>query len=169
MGNTPQICLDYKESEECESDALNVAQNPNNPGWTDPPGCNSYYNDSVVRCSCAWNGTIEEGNCVLKKESPQSSGGGNGQACTHAKCTYTAAPASECVNGYATVYLATNYTKGDCVGGITEEQCLAGGGERIILCGRPSIALSFFDKWQFISAILVILVIYLIIYAKKRK
>lgn len=161
------ICSDYTTKSSCNNDTAHVALNPNNPGWNDPPKCGEIVNGSVVACTCLWNGTSDSsGQCGLVKNS--SASGGNPGECTPSSCYYPSTSlAGQCTNGYATINVNTQFTQGTCIGGIMASDCVSG--PRTILCGKPSIALSFFGTWQFIASALFICVIYFLLHHRKKQ
>ncbi len=156
-------CADYSNKTSCNKDALNVVKN--DPFWNSIPKCGEVVNGVVTTCSCLWNGTSEtSGSCGLNKSSTSS--GGTTGGCTYSSCYYSTSSTGECVNGYATIQVIAGFTNGTCAGGITEDQCVSG--PRTVLCGKPTVALSFFGVWQFIASFLFIGVVYFLITHRKR-
>lgn len=155
-------CSDYTNKTTCNDDPFNVVKI--DPFWNSA-GCGTVQNGTLVVCSCLWEGTSEtSGSCNLFANGTSNSG--NNGVCTYSSCSYSSTATSECVNGYATVNVVANFIAGTCSGGVTQEQCVSG--PRTILCGKPTIALSFFDIWQFVSVIIFIGVIYFLAVSRRR-
>ncbi len=161
------MCGQYTNRTSCTNDPYRLGNSSQNPGWNIGPACGSYVNGSVVSCSCNWNGTSElNGMCQFRKsyQSNHNPGGG----CTPASCTYGSSSPTQCIDGFATVFVTADYYAGTCADqGITQQECEASEGQQAILCGQPSVALGFFDYKQLIISIIVIAGIYFFMYRRR--
>ena len=162
-------CSDYTNNRTCTDDPYRLSNSSANVGWNIPPLCEDYVNGTVgtvVRCSCVWNGTSEtSGACLFKKEFPGTVPGGN---CLPASCTYGASTPTQCIDGFASVFVTATYSPGTCSEqGITEQECKSAEGQQAILCGQPSVALGFFNYQQFILSIIAIAGIYFLMYRRR--
>lgn len=161
------MCNQYTNRTMCTNDPYRLGNSSQNPGWAIGPACGSYVNGTVVSCACAWNGTSElNGVCQFRKSYPSTNNPGGG--CTPASCTYGSSSPTQCIDGFATVFVTADYYSGTCVErGITQQECEAAEGQQAILCGQPSVALGFFDYKQLIISIIVIAAIYFFMYRRR--
>ncbi len=161
-------CSDYTNRTMCTNDPYRLSNSSANVGRNNiDPACGIYYNGAVVSCSCAWNGTSEtSGACLFRKEFQGTvPGGGN---CEPASCTYGSSTPTQCIDGFATVFVTAVYSAGTCsIQGISEQECTSANGQQAILCGQPSVALGFFDYQQFILSIIAIAGIYFLMYRRR--
>ena len=102
---------------------------------------------------------------ACSKEFPGTVPGGN---CLPASCTYGASTPTQCIDGFASVFVTATYSPGSCSEqGITEQECKSAEGQQAILCGQPSVALGFFNYQQFILSIIAIAGIYFLMYRRR--
>lgn len=166
------ICQDIQARNPCNSAPRSISWNENNPGYPEGFNCGDTVNGSIIRCECEWfNSSVTTGPyCRFAWSRGPGSWNGTDPSCTIAQCAYVPISGpTECINGYAVVTVQANYTPGTCTGGISEAECLAGTGQRTILCGRPTISLDFFGPWQFVITFLAILFIYYVWRIHKRR
>jgi hypothetical protein len=161
------MCNQYTNRTICGNDPYRLGNSSQNPGWNIGPACGSYVNGAVVSCACVWNGTSElNGACQFRKSYQSTSNPGGG--CTPASCTYGSTSPTQCIDGFATVFVTADYYAGTCADqGITQQECEASEGQQAILCGQPSVALGFFDYKQFIISVIVIAGIYFFMYRRR--
>lgn len=156
----PEFCSDYSEQNTCNEDAYHVVKNE--PGWDEE--CEEGWSSQrgqPVECKCEWDDNQEPEEDICKFDKRYIGGGGSSEVCTEYECLESYAK-GECKNGYMELTIHRELVDGDC--DITGQTTCEPLEETITVpCGRPTIELPFFEKEQFIGALIVIALIYAIV------
>lgn len=169
------LCSDIQSRNPCNDAPRSISWNENNPGYPEGFDCGDTVNGSIVDCECEWyNSSVQTGPyCRFAWSLGPGSWNGTDPPCTRSSCGYVPIEGpTECVNGYAVVTVRAEFTPGTCTIPPINEQnatCMAGAGQRTILCGRPTISLDFFGPEQFIITFIAILFVYYVWWMKKRR
>lgn len=147
-------CQDYENENDCKADPNNLWRNV--PAFVTSVQCNELEN--LNKCSWIVNNGVER--CEYDVQQRKIEGGIIEIAGT---CSYYHDEGTECTEGYKTVQVTATETPGLCTAALNE--CASG--PQIIPCGRPAFELPFFEAWQIIIGLIVIMGLYLIMFKNK--
>ncbi len=162
-GSNITSCGDYETENNCDADEYGIGRLPEPVDlmW-DTLYCGGMDDKGrIVQCSCEWDGPANNKLCALTPTYYNGTGGGD-ETCIENQCMYYYEE-GECSDGFMELTVNTHYIGGTCGNDeLGRNECTEGAGVFIVPCGRPTIELPFFGKWQFIGAAILIMLVYFV-------
>ncbi len=162
-------CGDYITEDDCNDDDYRFADPNsaiNDPSFDDLK-CGQYENGVLNECACEWDEDEgDNGECKLVRTRNSID-----NDCTYGSCAVRTlnADTAECVNGFIEYSVEAIYDSNGATCDITDDQAECVDRKTTVPCGRLNYELGFFDYIQFISALMVIFLIYLGLHYTNKK